>query len=71
MSFRVLHNWGSEGWKPIEDRGEIDFETVWRAVEAREKHVRSAGGEQVIVEVIPILTAYRMAADDEAQEASH
>lgn len=56
--FRVLHDYGCEGWRSV---GE-DCNAIFDAVMLREAELRSnGGGDVIIVEVIDPLEAYRRA----------
>jgi len=55
--FWVLHDYGTEGWKVMKECG-----TLLEAVEVREDDLRNGGGRCEILELIPVLEAYRRAA---------
>lgn len=60
-TYWVLHDWGTQGWGI-----QAECVSLREAVEARERDLRNGGGRVEIVELIPVLSAYRRA-DYEAE----
>lgn len=55
----VFHDYGAgEGWKIVGD-----YDTLTAAVDAREADVQNGGGRSEIFQHVPLLVAYREAAD--------
>lgn len=55
--FAVLCDYGCEGWQFLGEN--TGYDSLFKAVEAREAHM--SGSPTIIVEIIPVLEAYRRA----------
>lgn len=55
--YAVFHDYGSEGWHV-----QSEHDDIHSAVMAREDDIRNGGGTSIVVEVLQVLEAYRMAA---------
>lgn len=62
--YAVFHDYGTEGWKIASEHDDIHS-----AVMAREADVYNGGGTSIVVEVLPVLEAYRQAAYNAPKEA--